>query len=362
MGRRPVRRSAGRLTASGAGRGDARRPALDIRPFDDWRSMTRQLRHYLRLAFSSFMLIFSVMVIMFILLELTPGDPLQALVGQMPVTDAYREQLTAQYGLDRPVHERFVSYIANVATGNLGYSFANQTPVLGLIVERLGNTLLLTVPALILSSIGGIILGAIAGRSRSRRVDGGLSLVAIAGFSLPSFWLGLLLILVFSVQLGWLPAQGMSSYTSTGISVSHMVLPVLTLTVTEMAFKLRVMRSSVIEVLGQDYIDTARSKGLTPNQVLRRHGVLNSMLPMVSVIGYSMGFTLAGSVLVEKVYGWPGMGLLLYESIQRSENMVVLGVLLFVAIAVVAVNLLTDVVYGLVDPRVRARLQRGKEA
>ncbi|NJC63144.1 ABC transporter permease [Planosporangium flavigriseum] len=318
--------------------------------------------HYLRLLASSMLLVFSVVVIMFLLLELAPGDPIQGLVGQMPVTDEFRASMVEAYGLDRPIHERFIAYVANVATGNLGYSYANQASVGGLIVDRLGNTLLLTVPALVLSSVAGIVLGAIAARTRSRRVDGALSFTAIAGFSVPSFWLGLLLILIFASMLGWLPAQGMSSYTSTGVSIRHMVLPVIALAVTETAFKLRVMRSSMIEVLGQDYIDTARSKGLTGNQVLWRHGILNSMLPMVSVIGYSTGFTLAGSVLVEKVFGWPGMGLLLYESIQRSENMVVMGVLLVIAVTVVVVNILTDVVYGIVDPRVRARLHRARSA
>lgn len=308
---------------------------------------------------SAVALIASVIVMMFILLELTPGDPIQALVGNMPVTDALREQLMAQFGLDRPLHERFFVYVGNMLTGNLGYSFANQTPVGPLVLEHLGNTLLITIPALILSSIGGIILGTIAATTRSKTLDNILSMSAIAGFSVPSFWFGLVLIIIFSVNLNWLPAQGMTSYTSTGLSIPHMILPVLTLTLTELAFKLRLMRATMIEVLGQDYIDTARSKGLTRRAVLWRHALLNAMLPMITVIGYSMGFTLAGTVLVEKVFGWPGMGMLLYESILRSENMVVMAILLIVAVTVVFVNLLTDIVLGLVDPRVRRRLQTG---
>lgn len=318
------------------------------------------LRYCLRMLVSSAGLVLAVIAIMFGLLELTPGDPIQALVGDMPVTDQYRAEVTAQYGLDRPPAERFVSYLVNILRGDLGYSVANQESVASLIAERLGNTLLLMIPALVLSSVGGIALGAVAARTRSRAVDGGLSMVALAAFSIPGFWLGLLGILVFAVLLDWLPAQGMSSFTSTGLSIPHMILPVATLTVAELAFVLRVMRSSMIEVLGQDYIDTARSKGLTRRQVLWRHGLMNSMLPVVSVIGYSLGFTLAGSVLVEKVFGWPGMGLLLYDSVQRSENMVVMGVLLVVSVTVVVVNLLTDVVYGAVDPRVLVRLRRAR--
>ncbi|MDR5699466.1 ABC transporter permease [Agromyces aerolatus] len=318
----------------------------------------RALQHYAKLLGSSLVLIFVVILIMFLLLEAAPGDPIQALVGQVPVSEEFRRQMTEQFGLDRPVWERFFAYVGNILTGNLGYSFATMQPVSELILGRLGNTLLLTLPALVISSILGILLGAVAARTRSKALDGAISYAAIAGFSLPAFWVALLLILLFSVNLGWLPSQGMTSYTSSGLSIPHLILPVASLALAETAFKVRIMRASMIEVLGQDYIDTARSKGLSAHEVLRKHGILNSMLPMVSVIGYSLGFTIAGSVLIEKVFGWPGMGLLMYDSIQRSENMVVMGILLIVTVTVVIINILTDVAYGLVDPRVRARFRR----
>lgn len=319
------------------------------------------VKHYAKLLGSSLVLIFVVIFVMFVLLELAPGDPVQSLVGAMPVTDAFREQMTIAYGLDRPLFERFLAYISNILTGNLGESFANKQPVLDLILGRLGNTLMLTIPATIIASVGGIYLGAIAARTRSRVKDGAISTLAVAGFSIPSFWLALLLVLLFSVTLGWLPSQGMGSFTGGGVEFKNLILPVIAFAVGELAFNTLIMRSSMIEVLGQDYIDTARSKGLTGMEILRKHGLLNSMLPMVSVIGYSFGLTLAGSVLIEKVFGWPGMGLLLYDSIQRSENMVVMGVLLITTVAVVIVNILTDIAYGLVDPRIRARYraQRG---
>lgn len=314
--------------------------------------------HYGKMIGSALILIFVVITVMFFLLEIAPGDPIQSLVGQVPVSEEFRAQMTEAYGLDRPLHERYFTYLANILTGNLGFSYSNQQPVFDLIMGRLGNTLILTIPSTILSSIGGILLGAIAARTRSRLVDGGISSTAIASFSLPNFWLALMLILLFSVTLGWLPAQGMSSFTSTGVDIRYMILPVISLAVAELAFKMRIMRSSMIEVLGQDYIDTARSKGLNRNQILWRHGMLNSMLPMVSVIGYSLGFTLAGSVLIEKVFGWPGMGQLLFDSIQRSDNMIVMGVLLIITVTVLIVNMLTDIVYGFVDPRIRARMRR----
>ena len=320
------------------------------------------LRHYLRWIGSAVALVAVVVVLMFTLLELTPGDPIQSLVGNMPVSEDLRAELTAQFGLDRPVVERFFHYVGNVLTGDLGYSYANKLPVLPLVLTRLNNTLLLVIPSLLLSSILGVLLGAIAAATRSKKLDSLLSTTAVAGFSLPSFWLGLVLIIIFSVQLKWLPAQGMRSYTSKGLSIPHMILPVITLTVTEMAFKLRLMRATMIEVLGQDYIDTARSKGLSRAAILWRHAIPNSMLPMITVIGYSIGYTVAGTVLVEKVFGWPGLGMLLYESIQRSENMVVMAILLIVAVMVIVINLLTDVLLGFVDPRVRKKLQAGGQA
>jgi peptide/nickel transport system permease protein len=329
-----------------------------IRQLKVGRHLKQLTLHYLRLLGSSLALIAAVVVAMFVLLELAPGDPIQGLVGEMPVTDEFRQALTVSFGLDQPMHVRFIDYVRNVLTGNLGYSYANNAPVLSIILGRVGNTLLLTVPSLILAAVLGIILGAVAARTRSKRLDAALSYGAIALFSLPAFWLALLLVMLFSVNLGWLPAQGMSNLGSNGFSLRHMILPVLALTFAELAFFLRIMRSTMIDVLGQEYIDTARSKGLTPNQVIRRHGMLNSMLPMVSVIGYNLGHALAGAVLIESVFGWPGMGLLMYESIQRSENMVVLGILLVMAITVVVVNIVTDIVYGLVDPRVRARMRR----
>lgn len=318
--------------------------------------------HVAKLVASSLLLIFVVVVIMFTLLELAPGDPVQSLVGQVPVSDEFRAQMTEEYGLDRPLPERFVTYIGNVLVGDLGYSYASRLPVSELILGRLGNTLILTIPALIISSIGAMILGSIAARTRSRALDGTVSFLAVAGFSMPGFWLALLLIMLFSVNLGWLPAQGMSPYGGTGISLQYLVLPVLALSASELAFKTRIMRSTMIEVLGQDYIDTARSKGLTGVQILRSHALLNSMLPMVSVIGYSLGITLAGAVTIEKVFGWPGMGSLLYASIQTGDNLVVMGILLILTVTIVIVNILTDVVYGLVDPRIRARMRARRGA
>jgi peptide/nickel transport system permease protein len=314
--------------------------------------------HYARLLGSSLLLFIAVITVLFMLLEIAPGDPVQSMIGDNPVSEEFRAQVVATFGLDRPMWERYFIYIGNVFTGNLGYSFGSSMTVAELIMSRIWNTLALAIPAFVLSTAGGIVLGAIAARTRSRWLDGSISAGAVAFFSIPNFWLGMLLIMLFSMNLGWLPTQGNSPYGQSGISLVYLILPVFTMATSELAYKARIMRSSMIESLGQDYIDTARSKGLASNRVMWRHALPNGLLPMVTVSGYSLGFALAGSVVVERVFGWPGMGLLLLDAIQRNNNQVVLGVVIMITVVILIVNILTDVVYGIVDPRLRTRLAR----
>jgi len=314
--------------------------------------------HYGRLLLSSLILFVVVLTVLFLLLEIAPGDPIQNFVGDVPISPAFEAQIVAAFGLDRPLWERYLVYLGNVFRGELGYSFGTNEPVLELILNRAGNTLAIAVPAFVISTTLGIVLGAIAARTRKRWLDGGISAGAVALFSVPNFWLGMLLIIVFSIQLGWLPTQGKAPYGQDGIDIRYMVLPVITMASTELAFKTRIMRSSMIESLGQDFIDTARSKGLPSQRVLWRHALPNALLPMVTVAGYSLGFILAGSVLVESVFGWPGMGLLFVDAIQRQDNQVVLGVAIFLTITILLANILTDITYGIVDPRLRAQFTR----
>ncbi|MGO2111076.1 MAG: ABC transporter permease [Pseudoclavibacter sp.] len=318
--------------------------------------MKVRLFHYGRLLLTSLILFVAVVTVLFFLLEISPGDPVQSLVGDVPISDEFRDQIIAAYGLDRSVWERYFSYLGNVFTGNLGFSFGtNNEPVLGLIMSRLGNTLALAIPSFVLSTLGGIVFGSIAARTRKPWLDGGISGTAVGLFSVPNFWFGILLILTFSIGLGWFPSQGKSPFGQDGISIEYMVLPILTMATTEIAYKARIMRSSMIESLGQDFIDTARSKGLSGRAVMLRHALPNAMLPMVTVAGYSLGFVLSGSVLVEQVFGWPGLGLLFIDAINAKNNMVVLGVVIFITVTVLVINFVTDLVYGLVDPRLRAR-------
>jgi peptide/nickel transport system permease protein len=314
------------------------------------------LRHVLRLLVSSLLLFVAVLTVLFLLLEIAPGDPVQSLIGETPVTEEYREQLTATFGLDRPAWERYLIYLANVFQGDLGVSFGTEQPVLDLVLARIGNTLALALPSFVLSTLGGILIGSIAARTRSRLLDGALTSGAVALFSIPNFWLGMMLITVFSVSLGWLPSQGTSPQGTEQIAIQYLVLPVFTMATSEMAYKARIMRSSMIESLGQDFIETARSKGISSGRLLWRHALPNALLPMVTVAGYSLGFSFAGAVLIERVYGWPGMGLLLYDAIERQNNMLVLGIVVVITVGILVINFITDAVYGLVDPRLRGRL------
>lgn len=318
--------------------------------------------HYAKLLINSLLLFLAVITVLFFLLEIAPGDPVQTLVGDVPLSEEFRQRITEAYGLDKSAAERYLLYVGNVLTGDLGFSFGtNNEPVLALILSRAGNTLAIAIPSFVLSTIGGIVLGAIAARTRRRWLDGGISGIAVGLFSIPNFWFGMVLILVFSIGLGWFPTQGKSPYGMGGIYVEYMILPIIAMATSELAYKTRIMRSSMIESLGQDFIDTARSKGLSSSAILWRHALPNALLPMVTVAGYSLGFVLAGSVLVERVFGWPGMGLLFVDAIQRQNNMVILGVVIVLTVVIILVNILTDVVYGLVDPRLRARFSPRKE-
>ncbi|MGO2113209.1 MAG: ABC transporter permease, partial [Pseudoclavibacter sp.] len=312
------------------------------------------------LLLSSIVLLLVVITILFLLLEIAPGDPVQTLVGDVPVSPEFRAQITESFGLDRPLWERYAIYVGNVFSGNLGMSFGTHSvPVSELIADRIWNTVALAVPSILISTVGSILIGVVAARTRRPWLDKLLSGGAIAFFSIPNFWLGLMLIVVFAMSLGWLPVQGMGPYGQEGLYPAYLVLPIVTMATSELAYKTRIMRSAMIETLGQDYIDTARSKGLSMRKVVWSHAFPNALLPMVTVVGYSLGYILAGSVLVEQVFGWPGMGLLFLTGVNRQDNFVVLGVVIVITITILIVNMLTDIVYGLVDPRLRARFRMG---
>lgn len=305
-------------------------------------------------------LVIGVIVVNFLLISLAPGDPVTALIGEFPAPPEYVERVRSQYGLDRPVHERLGLYLVNVARGDLGFSFANRQPVLGLVMERLGRTMLLMLTTVVFATAVGVVLGVWAARRPNSAVDGGATGFALAGYSIPEFWLGQLLILVFAVWLGWLPAGGFRSIRIEYVGLAavwdqlrHMILPMLALSFRYMAITTRLTRASLLEVMNADYILAARARGLSERRVLWEHGLRAAALPIITVIGYNFSFIVAGSALVETVFGWPGVGRLMYDSIFTRDYPVLLGILLLVSITVILVNLLTDLAYAVVDPRVR---------
>ena len=305
-------------------------------------------------------LLFGVIVVNFLLIALSPGDPVTALIGEFPAPPEYIARVRSEYGLDRPIHERLFLYIGNVLRGDLGYSFANRQPVLELVLERLGRTLVLMVTTVVFATIVGVTLGVLAARRPHSALDSGSTGFALLGYSVPEFWLGQILILVFAVWLGWLPAGGFrdirASYTGfEGVldMARHMVLPVMALSFRYMAITTRLTRASLLEVMNSDYILAARARGISERRVLWLHGLKAAALQIITVIGYNFAFIVAGSALVETVFGWPGVGRLMYDSLFTRDYPVLLGILLIVSVAVILVNLLTDLAYALFDPRVR---------
>lgn len=273
------------------------------------------------------------------------GDPT---VGLLPpnASAAERDAFRQAHGLDRPFHLQYISYVLNVFKGNMGTSIAYQEPVSRLIMRRLPATLELAVAAMVLVVLLGVPMGVLAASARGRWVDHWLRFVALLGQSVATFWLGIMLILVFSVRYRFFPPSGRDSLLS-------IVLPAITLSAYLLALVLRMTRSGMLDVLGQDYVRTARGKGLGEFAVKFKHGLRNSLIPVVTVLGVQFGNLLSGAIVTETVFSWPGLGLLIVDSIYRRDGVIVQGVVLFMAVTYSLVNLATDVTYGLIDPRVR---------
>ena len=303
-------------------------------------------------------MILGVAVVNFLLIRAAPGDAAQVLLGDFPAPPGTLEQIRHDYGLDQPLALQLWRYLAELAHFHLGYSFANRQPVAGLIIDRLGPTLLLTVTALAFASLVGIALGIASGRRPGSRLDATVQVVSLVGYSLPEFWLGQMLILIFAVWLGWLPAQGsgsLRSLTPPGLleRMSYLALPALALSVRYLALIARITRAAMIEALSADYVLASRLRGASETRVLITHALRNAAAPIVTVIGTNAGFVLAGSALIETVFGWPGIGRLLFTSISQRDTPVMLGILLLISISVVLANLVTDLLLQAMDPRLR---------
>lgn len=306
-------------------------------------------------------IVLAIVVTTFLIIHIVPGDPVQALVGDFPTPPGYIEQVRRDFGLDQPLSTQLWLYLVNLAHGNLGFSFSNRQPVLDLVLDRSRFTLLVMIPALTFAAILGVMMALAAAPRAGGLFDSGITALSVVGFSIPIFWLGQLLVIAFAIQLPWLPAQGMVSAreTLTGVAwmrdvLWHMVLPVFSVTIFYVAIVARVARASVLEALAQDFVLTARAKGLGRHAILWQHVLPNAMIPVVTVIGYNFGHSLTGAILVETVFAWPGLGNLFITSIGNRDYPVLLGIFLFTAIAVVIANLITDILYAALDPRVRS--------
>ena len=308
-------------------------------------------------------LLLAIVICNFALLKLAPGDAAEVLAGEAGAgTAEYLAELRARFGLDQPVYMQLWHYIVKLATLDLGFSFRHNQTVLSLILDRLPATLLLMFSGMGLAVLIGATLGVLASQRVNQLRDNIISVFAILSFSVPVFWLGLMLIVVFSVNLGWLPAGGMETMASGKQGVArlldilrHMVMPVTTLGLFYVALYTRVMRASMLEVFNQDYVTTARAKGLSERRITFRHVFRNALLPMVTLVGVQFGTLLGGSVLVETVFSWPGLGRLAFEAVFQRDINLLLGVLLMCSVLVVLSNILVDVLYSQLDPRIRIR-------
>lgn len=299
----------------------------------------------------------------FILVHAAPGDPAQVMAGQSGASDEkLLQQLRAEYGLDKPYPIQLATYLKRVVTLDLGYSYRQQRTVASLIFERLPATLLLTATAFILALLSGIVLGTLAGVRAGKWSDTVLTIVSLLLYATPVFWLGLMLVLLFAVQLDWLPAFG---YVTIGVPMTafqrmrdigwHLILPAVSLAAVYLAIYTRLMRSSVLEVTHQDFIKTAKAKGLKQGRIIIRHILRNAMLPIVTVAGMQAGALVGGAVVIETVFAWPGLGRLIYDALLQRDYPVLLGVFLVMSVIVIGLNLLTDAIYRVIDPRVSVR-------
>ncbi len=286
-----------------------------------------------------------VATLVFSLIHLIPGDPAQAMLGEA-ASQQDVEDLRRRLGLDRPLMEQYVTFLRGLVKGDLGTSFRTGQPVTSQIVERMPATMELAAAAMIVAMVVAIPLGIAAAVKRGTLVDHTAMVLALSGVSIPNFWLGPLLAIVFAVELGWLPVSGRGTW-------AHLVLPAISLGAALAAILARMMRATLLEELRELYVVAARARGVSRARAVLRHAFRNSLIPVVTIIGLQFGAVLTGAVITETVFAWPGIGRLLIQSIGFRDYPLVQGCILLIAITYVAVNLLTDLLYGVLDPRIR---------
>lgn len=288
-----------------------------------------------------------VSLLVFAIMSLTPGDPAQLILGENAPREAVLK-LREEMGLNDPFFMQYLRFVKNAIVGDFGRSYTTGREVFGEIFARFPNTLVLAVIGIIISICIGIPIGIISATRQYSFLDSFSMVIALLGVSMPVFWLGLMLILTFSVKLGWLPSGGFDGLKS-------IILPAVTLGVGSAAIITRMTRSSMLEVIRQDYIRTARAKGVTEKVVINKHALKNALIPIITVVGLQFGHLLGGAVLTESVYSWPGVGRLMVDAIRQKDTPTVLAAVVFLAAAFSVVNLLVDILYAYVDPRIKSQ-------
>lgn len=313
--------------------------------------------------FRSLLIIAAIAALNFGIVHLAPGDVADVLAGESgAASPEFIAELQVRFGLDQPLWRQFLIYMGQIAQLDLGYSFRFSRPVTALVFERLPATLLLMIPTLFLALVVGSSLGVAAARRAGRWSDAVVSVTALFFYAMPIFWIGVMMIVLFSVKLRWLPIGGMitigADYDGVDYALDvarHMVMPVVALSLFHVAFYARLMRASMLEIFTQDFVVTARAKGVSENRVVYKHVLRNALLPVVTVLGLHVSNLLGGAVLVETVFSWPGLGRLAFESVLSRDVNLLLGILLCSSILVVITNLTIDAAYRLLDPRIDPR-------
>lgn len=310
-----------------------------------------------RLLIGSGMLL-ALSLLTFVLLRLTPGDPIDAYIDpNVPMSPADLAALRTRLGLDQPLPLQYLAWLKQALAGNLGYSIKRfDQPVLDLVLSRVGPTLLLMGSAILIAILGGIAIGVVSAVRRNSLLDVSFSIFALAGISSPAFLSALIGLYIFSVRLRWMPSGGMltpGADFSIGDLLRHLVLPASLLAIAQAALITRYMRASLLEVLSQDYVRTARAKGVYEFWVITKHALRNALLPVVTLVGSTIGLAIGGAIFIESVFNWPGMGLLLVDAVSARDYPVIMGATLVIGACVIVVNLLTDITYAVIDPRIK---------
>lgn len=317
-------------------------------------------RYIVRRLLQAIPAVFGIIVINFFVLHLAPGDAADVLAGEAgAATEAYMKQLRETFGLDQPLYVQLYEYTANIVQFNLGYSFRHNMPVFDLIVDRLPATLWLMLSAISLALGLGILLGVTSARFVNTTVDRVISVLALLCYSTPVFWIGLMMIVLFSVTLGWLPSGGFVTIGAehTGIKhlldiLEHTLMPALSLSLFYLAVYARLMRASMLEIYRLDFVTTAHAKGLSPTRVAFKHVLRNALLPVVTMAGLHLGALLGGAVVVEVVFSWPGIGRLAFDAILQRDFNLLLSILVLSSVLVILANLAVDLIYAWLDPRI----------